>query len=234
MLTIRGLEKFYPGRQALCGVDLTLAPGKITGLLGPNASGKTTLLKCVAGLLTPDKGEIEYPGGIAGGPSARGVVAMLPDQLVFPQWMKVGDAFRFYQEMYPDYEEDRAAQLMELLELSPQALVRRLSKGMQERVALGVTFARSAALYLLDEPLGGIDPVSKRKVLDSILSIELSDSAVLLSTHLVKDVEAIFDDVFFLSEGRIVFEGSAEAMRAETGKTVEQAYLEVFSHVKAV
>lgn len=234
LMTIRGLEKRYSGSNALNGVDLTIEPGKIVGLLGPNASGKTTLMKTVSGLLAPDGGAIEYPGSAARGIASKRTVSFLPDSLPFPGWMRVRDAFRYYEDMYPDYSPQRAAQMMDILELPTDTRIKRLSKGMQERVALGVTFSRSASLYLLDEPLGGIDPVGKMKVLDSILTTQLEDAAILLSTHLVKDVETIFDYVFFISEGRIVFQGNCEEMRRESGKTVEQAYLEVFSNVKAV
>lgn len=231
LMTIKGLEKAYPGTKALCGVDMEIESGKIVGLLGPNTSGKTTLLKTIAGLLQPDAGEITYPGGAARGIEAKKTVSLLPDSMVFPSWMKVKDAFRYFEDMFPDYSPDRAKNMMELLELPAGDLVHKMSKGMQERVALGLAFSRKTSLYLLDEPLGGIDPVGKKKIMESILSTSLEDSAILLSTHLVRDVEAIFDSVLFISAGKIIFRGDCEAMREERGQTVEQVYLEVFSNV---
>jgi len=228
LLTIKGLEKRYGSKPALDGVDLELGQGRIIGLLGPNASGKTTLLKTIAGLLHPDRGEIVYPGN-ASGLTARTTVSLLPDRTVFPKWMKVRDAFRYYEDMYPDYSGQKAGSMLELLELPKDALIRRMSKGMQERVALGLAFSRETSLYLLDEPLGGIDPVGKAKVLESILSMPLEHSSILLSTHLVKDVETIFDDILLISQGKIIYRGECETIREQERKTVEQVYLEVFS-----
>lgn len=230
LLTVKGLEKSYPGTKALDGVDLEIEAGRIVGLLGPNTSGKTTLLKTIAGLLQPDAGEITYPGG-ARGREAKKTISLLPDQMILPSWMKVRDAFRYYSEMYPDYSEKKAAEMTALLELPAGAVIRRMSKGMQERVALGLTFSRQTALYLLDEPLGGIDPVGKMRVLESILSMDLAGASILLSTHLVKDVETIFDSVLLINGGKIIYSGDCEAIRAEQNKTVEQVYLEVFTRV---
>ncbi|MFV0399900.1 MAG: ATP-binding cassette domain-containing protein [Oscillospiraceae bacterium] len=231
LLTTKGLEKSYPGMKALDGVDIQLEAGKITGLLGPNTSGKTTLLKTMAGLLQPDRGEVQYPGGAKPGPEAKQTVSLLPDTMLFPAWMRVRDAFAYYKSVYPDYKEARAADMNRLLELKADMHIRKMSKGMQERVALGLTFSRETSVYLLDEPLGGIDPFGKMKVLESILSMPLEQSCILLSTHLVKDVETIFDNVLFISAGKIIYRGDAEQIREEQGKTVEQVYLEVFSNV---
>jgi ABC-2 type transport system ATP-binding protein len=218
--------------KALNGVDLEIEAGRIVGLLGPNTAGKTTLLKVIAGLLRPDKGEIIYPGGVRTPIEAKKTVSLLPDSMAFPAWMKVRDAFGFYEAMYPDFSPERARQMTDLLELPQDTAIKKLSKGMQERVTLGLTFSRKASLFLLDEPLGGIDPVGKKKVLESILSMPLEDASIVLSTHLVKDVETIFDSVFFISGGKIVYQGDAEAIREEQGKTVEQVYLEVFSDAR--
>jgi len=230
VLQIDSLEKNFIGCQALQGVDLTIPAGQIAGLLGPNASGKTTLLKAIAGLLQPTAGTIHYYGNAAYGPQARETISFCPDTLVFPQWMKVNDAFAFYREMYRDYSQPRAGELMRILQLENVSgkFVNKLSKGMKERMMLGLTFSRDTHLYLLDEPLDGIDPVGKMRVIDAILAMKPQNSSVLISTHLVKDIERIFDSVFFLSKGKIVFSGGSEAIREEKGKTVEQAYLEVF------
>ena len=230
VLEITGLEKNFGSCEALRGVEMTIAAGQIAGLLGPNASGKTTLLKTVAGLLQPTAGSIRYYENAAPGPEARKTIGFCPDVLVFPNWMRVRDAFTFYREMYGDYSEGRADEIMRILELQNirDTRVNRLSKGMKERLVLGLTFSRETRLYLLDEPLDGIDPVGKTRVIDAILSMQPEGASTLVSTHLVKDIERIFDSVFFLSKGRIVFSGACEDIREERGQTVEQAYLEVF------
>jgi len=229
-LEINGLEKSFGRERALNGVNLSVAEGRIVGLLGPNASGKTTLLKIVAGLLQPSAGEIRYPRNAAAGIEARKSIGFCPDQMIFPRWMRVSDAFGFYADMYPDYKRERADQLTGILGLNEykNAQIHKLSKGMMGRLILGLTFSRETSLYLLDEPLDGIDPVGKTRIIDAILALKPENSSILLSTHMVKDIERIFDSVFFLSKGKIVFSGDCDVMREESGHTVEQAYLEVF------
>jgi len=202
----------------------------IAGLLGPNASGKTTLLKIIAGLQQPTAGTIQYYDDIHSGPDARSIISFCPDVLKFPGWMKVRDVFAFYRDMYTDYSNDRADELIRALELNTveNKSVRSLSKGMNERLALAATFSREAKLYLLDEPLDGIDPVGKTRVIDVIISMQPEGASTLISTHLVKDIERILTNVFFLSKGKIVFSGECDAIREERNQTVEQAYLEVF------
>ncbi|MCL1790614.1 MAG: ABC transporter ATP-binding protein [Peptococcaceae bacterium] len=230
VLEIVGLKKHFIRCEALRGVDMSIPAGQIVGLLGPNASGKTTLLKIVAGLQQPTGGQINYFEDAEPGPKARKTIAFCPDTMSFPGWMRVRDAFGFYREMYPDYVQDRADELIRILELDQlqSTHVRRLSKGMKERLMLSLTFSRETRLYLLDEPLDGIDPVGKMRVIDAILAMQPEGSSTLVSTHLVKDIERIFDSVFFLSKGQIVFSGACDAMREENNRTVEQAYLEVF------
>ena len=230
LLEVFGLEKRFGDCRALNGANLSVPPGQIVGLLGPNASGKTTLLKTVAGLLQPTAGEMRYPENAAPGPPSRATVGFCPDGMTFPRWMRVRDAFTYYRELYPDYSQERAGELTRILELKdiPDTRICKLSKGMRERLILGLTFSRETKLYLLDEPLDGIDPVGKTKIIDAILALKPDDASILISTHMVKDIERIFDSVYFLSKGRIVFSGMCDAMREERGQTVEQAYLEVF------
>ena len=226
------IEKKYARTQALRGVDMTIEPGRIIGLLGPNGSGKTTMMKLLACLLTPTAGEVVYSDNARRGADSKRTISFLPDRLIFPGYMRVRDAFTFYSDMYPDYSKEREGELINLLELE-EVMDRRIDKlsgGTKERVALGVTFARNTNVYLLDEPLGGIDPVGKNKIINAILSMQLENSSIVISTHLVKDIERIFDSVYFLSKGRIVFSGECDKMREENGKTVEQAYLEVFAN----
>ena len=230
VLEITGLEKHFRGCEALQGVDMSIPAGQIVGLLGPNASGKTTLLKIAAGLLQPTAGKICYYGNAEPGPEARKTIGFCPDNLVFPQWMRVRSAFTFYSEMYSDYSQTRADELIRILDLQSviERQINKLSKGMKERLVLGLTFSRETQVYLLDEPLDGIDPVGKTRVIDAILAMQPQGASTLISTHLVKDIERIFDSVFFLSRGKIVFSGTCDTIREKQNKTVEQAYLEVF------
>ncbi|MCL2580771.1 MAG: ABC transporter ATP-binding protein [Oscillospiraceae bacterium] len=230
LLTVNGLYKRYAGKQALDGVNMSLGSGQIIGLLGPNGSGKTTLMKVIAGLLSPDYGEVTYPNGVRRGVASKGVVSFLPDEMRFPSWMKVSDAFGYFKANFPDYDEQKAAGMIKLLELVPDMSIKKTSKGMQERLALALTFSRTASLYLLDEPLGGIDPVGKMKVMQSIITTHVENSSILISTHLVRDVESLLDSVLFLRDGKIVFSGDCEGIRGQ-GKTVEESYLEVFAGV---
>jgi len=229
-LEINGLEKRFTSCEALRGVDMSILGGQIVGLLGPNASGKTTLLKTVAGLLQPTSGNIRYHNDAPHGPQARSTIAFCPDTMKFPRYMRVRDAFTYYKDMYEDYSQARADKLMEILELKnmENAKIASLSKGMNERLVLALTFARETHLYMLDEPLDGIDPVGKMRVIDAILEMKPESASVLISTHLVKDIERIFDSVYFLSKGKIVFHGECDSMREDNNKTVEQTYLEVF------
>lgn len=252
MLTVRNLTKSYAGKRALNGLSMNMQQGKIIGLLGPNGSGKTTLMKTIAGLLTPDRGEIEYLQEvkevkevkemkeikevkeikeIKRGPQSKVVIAFLPDRSTFPSWMRVSDAFGYFRVMYPDYDHVKAGEMQGILELSPKDRIKNLSKGMQERLALGLIFSRRAPIYLLDEPLGGIDPLSRQKVLQSIISAHTNETTIMLSTHLIKDVETVFDSVLFIKDGAIVYEGESEAIRQQEGKKVEDIYLEVFGGV---
>jgi len=230
VLEITGLEKNFGSSEALRGVDMLIPAGHIAGLLGPNASGKTTLLKITAGLLNATAGNVRYWENAEPGPEARKTISLCPDTMIFPHWMKVCDAFTFYSDMYPDYAQKRADELIRILELSDlmNKHINKLSKGMKERLALSLTYSRETKLYLLDEPLDGIDPVGKMRVIAAILAMQPKESSTLISTHLVKDVERIFNSVYFLSKGKIVFSGNSDAIREERGQSVEQAYLEVF------
>jgi len=228
LLRINNLHKRFGRKRVLNGVNMTIEKGKIVGLLGPNGAGKTTLMKTIACLHPPDGGEITYPNGAARGLNSKKVIAFLPDTLEFPSWMKVADAFEFYQNMYPDYDNDKAAEMRAILSLNMDDTIAKLSKGMQERVALAVTFSRKAALYLLDEPLGGIDPVGRMKVLQSIIATHNQESSILLSTHLIKDVEMVFDSILLIKNGTIALQQDCETLRMQDGKKIEDIYLEVF------
>ena len=231
-----GIHKRFLGCEALRGADMAIPAGQIVGLLGPNASGKTTLLKIVAGLLQPSAGQVRYRGGALPGPAARASVSFCPDAMAFPGWMRARDAFAYYRDMYPDYSQGRADRLAGILDLQGALgeKIGSLSKGMKERLVLGLTYARDTGLYLLDEPLDGIDPVGKARVIDAILAMQPEGSSTLVSTHQVKDIERVIDSVYFLSKGKVIFSGSCDEMRGGSGRTVEQAYLEVFTREESV
>lgn len=231
LLQAKSIEMRYANKCALRDINITVESGKIIGLLGPNGSGKTTLMKLIAGLLQPSSGEISYPNNAERGVESKTTVSFMPDTLNFPGYMTVADAFNFYRDMYPDYSEKRAEKMQKLLDIDNlKKKINTLSKGQKERIALALTFSRETKIYLLDEPLGSIDPVGKKKVIDAILAMQLDNSSIVVSTHLVKDIERIFDCVYFISDGGIVFSGECDEMREQNGKTVEQAYLEVFTH----
>jgi len=236
ILKVTGVEKKFLGCHALQGVDMSIGSGEIVGLLGPNASGKTTLLKIIAGLLQPTAGTLSYLNNREPGCSARETVGFCPDTMPFPNWIRVREVFEFYKDMYPDYSQSRADELIKLLELEEyeNTHVKRLSKGMTERLSLAATFSRETSLYLLDEPLDGIDPVGKTKVIEAILAMLPEGSSALISTHLVKDIERILTNVFFLSKGKIIFSDDCESIRETRNQTVEQAYLEVFTNEGSV
>jgi len=236
LLELMQLEKSFGSCEALRGVDMCITPGQIIGLLGPNASGKTTLLKIVSGLLSPTKGSLSYYNNIPYGPEARKTFSLCPDIMNFPSWMKVKDAFKFYEDMYDDYSHDKAEKIIDSLDLGQykNSAVNRLSKGMKERLIFGLTFSRETLLYLLDEPLDGIDPVGKMRIIDTLIAMKPEGASVLISTHLVKDIERILDSVYFLSKGRIIFSGKCDSIREEKNQTVEQAYLEVFLHESTI
>lgn len=226
---VTGITKQYGQTKALQGVDWELPVGRIIGLLGPNSSGKTTLMKVIAGVAQPDRGRIIYPGGVKAGIAAKRKIAFLPDTSVFPGWMRVKDAYEYYRAAYGDFNREREDYLRKLLELDScwKERIKKLSKGMQERCVIGLALAREVDLYLLDEPLGGIDPVEKNKIMDAIISMKPEQATIVIATHLVKDVERILDSICLLREGRIIYREDCESIRQKYRQTVEQRYMEV-------
>jgi len=230
ILSVQNATKRFWGKQVLDGVTFELPAGRITGLLGPNGAGKTTILNSITDILRLDSGEIQICGEPYGYRSKRHI-SYLPDSNPLPSWMWVLDALRYYSDMFPDFDRDRAKELCSLLEIDEESVISRLSKGESERVLIMLTFSRKAPLYLLDEPLGGIDPLSRNKIIKAIFSRLDEESTILLSTHLVKDVETLLDDVLFLDKGKIIFAESADHIRSERGQSIEECYMEVFENV---
>lgn len=221
------LEKGYFNKKALNELDLEVKKGKILGLLGPNGSGKTTFLKIAAGILNQSSGEILIDGHKPG-VNTKSIVSYLPDKDYLFKWMKINNAIEFFNDFYKDFDKNKAYELLEFMNLDKNSKVTALSKGMAEKLYLTLVLSRKAKLYILDEPLGGVDPTTREKILDAILNNYSEDSSMIITTHLVSDIERLFDEVAFISEGRIVLSGNAEELRIEKGMSIDELYREVF------
>ena len=213
---------------ALDGLDLELPKGRIIGLLGPNGSGKTTFIKLAAGLLTPKTGEITI-GGEKVGTATKAVVSYLPDRTYFSRQRKVSELLDFFGDFYADFDRARAEQMLAALGISPAAKFRTLSKGNQEKVQLVLVMSRRAKLYLLDEPIGGVDPAARDYILNTIITNYDPEATIVISTHLIADVERILDEFIFVHKGKILRQGSADEARMETGKSLDELFREVFA-----
>ena len=227
ILECRALTKNYGAKTVLDSVDLTIEPGRIVGLLGPNGSGKTTLIKLANGLLTPTSGEILIDGK-APSRATKAIVSYLPDRNTLPGWMTIAQALDYYGDFYADFRRGVAEAMLMNLGLDRAQKIKTLSKGMREKTQLILTMSREAKLYLLDEPIGGVDPATRDFILNTIISNYNPEAAVVISTHLIADVENILDDVAFLSRGHLLLQSSADELRAREGKSVDAVFREVF------
>lgn len=232
LMVCSGLSKRFGQKYALKQVDLTLSGGKIIGLLGPNGSGKTTLMKLANGLLKPDGGEIRI-GGSLPGVQTKAIVSYLPDQMYFADWMRVKDMLKLFSDFYEDFSEDMALDMLKSLDISPAEHMKSLSKGSKEKVQLILVMSRRAKLYLLDEPIGGVDPAARDFILKTILSNYSEDACVLISTHLISDVEKVLDEVVFLKDGEVVRHDSVDHIREMEGKSIDQLFREIFAVIPA-
>ena len=227
ILECADLSKRFGSVQALDNVNFTIEPGRVVGLLGPNGSGKTTLLKLANGLLTPTGGEILIDGD-APGKVTRSVVSYLPDKPYLADWMKVRQLLDFFEDFYDDFDRDRAMEMLLRLNIGEDMRIKEMSKGMREKTQLILVMSRKAKLYLLDEPIGGVDPATRDYILDTIIRNYNPEAAVVISTHLIADVEQVLDDVIFIDKGRIVLQSSVDDIREERGMSVDQYFREVF------
>ena len=223
----RGLRKNYGRKNALYGVSFAGAPGKLVGLLGPNGSGKTTLLKISAGLLTSSGGEVLIDGQRPG-IYTKSVTSYLPDRMALPVEMKAADAVSLYADFFADFDAAKAHAMLADLHIEAQDRIGAMSKGTQEKMQLCLTMSRAAKLYLLDEPLGGVDPAAREYILQTILRNYSEDAALVLSTHLIGDIEKALDEVIFLKEGEVYRQASVDALREETGQSVDEYFREVY------
>ena len=226
-LECRDLTKRFGSVQALDGVTLNIAPGRVVGLLGPNGSGKTTLIKLATGLLTPTSGEVRICGALPG-KETKAVVSYLPDRPCLPEWMSAEELMDYFADFFEDFDRARAADMMARLRLNPHMKYGQMSKGTREKVQLILVMSRRARLYLLDEPIGGVDPATRDYILDTIIRNYDENASVVISTHLISDVENVLDDVIFLREGRVTLQASVDDIRAQYGKSVDALFREVF------
>ncbi len=227
ILECRALNKSYSGKGALCGVNLTVNRGRIVGLLGPNGSGKSTLIKLANGLITPTKGEILIAGQQPGVETKR-IVSYLPERTYLSDWMRVCDMIAFFKDFYENFNSDKAYDMLKKLGINADDRLKTMSKGTKEKVQLILVMSREADLYLLDEPIGGVDPAARDYILNTIITNYNENATVIISTHLIADIEQVLDDVIFLSNGCVTMTGSVDDIRAQYGKSVDAIFREVF------
>ena len=228
IIEAQGLSKRYGRVEALTGLDLSLEKGQIVGLLGPNGSGKTTLIKLINGLLTPSEGQILIEGNKPGVETKK-VVSYLPERNSLPDWMKVNDLVGMFVEFYPDFRPEKAYSMLADLNIDVTRKLKNLSKGNREKVQLILCMSRNADVYALDEPIGGVDPAARDYILKTIIQNYNEDAVVLISTHLIADVESVLDRVLFIKEGKLVLNSTVDEIREEKGKSVDALFREVFA-----
>ena len=227
LIEIHDLNKSYGKKLVLKNIHLTLNGGQIVGLLGPNGSGKTTLIKILNGLLKDYQGEVsidQQPVGV----HSKKMISYLPDEPYFENWMTTSDALNLFVDMYEDFDLNKALSLMERMEIDKKIKIKELSKGMKEKFQLILVMSRRAKIYILDEPLGGIDPAARELILDTILNNYAQDALVLLSTHLIADIEKIFDEVIFIKNGEIILHENSEDLRMKRQASINDIFKEEF------
>ena len=230
LIVCSGLQKRFGNATALRKVDLTVGRGRIVGLLGPNGSGKTTLIKLLCGLLQPTAGEIRIDGQ-APGPYTKSIVSYLPDRMYFADWMKASDLMDFFEDFYKDFRREKAEAMCAALGLRMNQRIKTMSKGTKEKLQLILVMSREAQLYLLDEPIAGVDPAARDFILDTILGNYNENGTVVISTHLISDVEKVLDEVIFLKKGEVVRQDTVDHIRETEGKSVDALFREVFRTV---
>ena len=222
-----GLSKSFGATRALDGVDLRLERGKIIALAGPNGSGKTTLIKLLNGLLQPDGGSLHIDGHSPDN-YTRSIVSYLPDRDYFADWMTIQDMMDYFKDFYADFDVQKAEEMCATLGLRPRQRIKTLSKGTREKMQLMLVMSRKASLYVLDEPLAGVDPAARDFILHTILTNYNETGSVLISTHLISDVEQVLDEVIFLKEGKVILHENADDLREKEGRSVDEIFREKF------
>ena len=227
IIQVRGITKNYRNKKALDNLSLDIKKGGVIGILGPNGSGKTTLIKILTGLLRPSSGEVLI-NNRKPGTYTKSIVSYLPDRNFLYDWMSISDALDFYKDFYKDFDENKANDLLQFMKLEKGMKIKELSKGMHEKLNLALVLSRKAKVYIIDEPIAGVDPVARDQILDAIVKNYDEESTMIITTHLVRDMENLFDDVAFLRDGRIELVGNAESLREEKGMQIDDLYKEIF------
>lgn len=227
LLECKNVCKSYGKHSVLKSVNLNLSSGKIVGLLGKNGSGKTTLIKAINGLLSLDKGEILIDGKNIGIETKK-IVSYLPERTYLNLHKKVRDIIDYFNDFYEDFDKDKAYKLLDNLDIKAEDKLSEMSKGMREKVQLSLVMSRKAKLYILDEPMGGVDPATRDYILDTILNNFNDGATILMSTHLISDIERVLDEVIFIDNGKIIKHEDADKLRKETGKSVDEVFREEF------
>ncbi len=227
MIELKNVSKHYKQTEALKNVSLSLKPGQIVGILGPNGSGKTTLIKILNGLLRDYSGEVLIENqGI--GVHSKSLISYLPDQTYLANWMTGEKAIDLFKDMYSDFDENRMRDLLSKLKLDSKQSIKTMSKGMKERFQLALVMSRKAKIYILDEPIGGVDPAARELILNTILDNYATDSLVIISTHIISEIEQIFDTVVFLKEGEVVLCDDVDQIRSTHNKSIDELFKEIF------
>lgn len=227
IIEIKQLEKKYGNKEVLKGLNLTISSGQIVGLLGPNGCGKTTLIKTIVGLIKDYKGTILIDGNPPN-TYTKSIVSYLPEKTYLSNWMTVKDAFYLFNDFYTNFNIEKARDMANSLHLEEKQKITTMSKGMQEKIQLILVMSREAKLYVLDEPIGGVDPAARDYILSTILKNYSSESSILLSTHLIHDVERIFDKVLFLKDGKIELDEYVDTIREQKGLSIDALFREVY------
>ena len=227
LLECKNLCKSYDEKQVLKDVNLKIPKGKIIGLLGKNGMGKTTLIKLMNDLLTPTSGEVLINGKKPGVESKK-IISYLPEKTYIDREMKVKDAIKYFEEFYDNFDSEKAKKLLKDLDLDVNSKIGKMSKGMQEKLQLILVMSRNAELYILDEPLGGVDPATRDYILDTILSNFSEGASVIISTHLIADIERILDEVIFIDKGQIIVTSSADELRNKEKASIDEIFRRYF------
>lgn len=227
LIEFKNVTKYYGSKLVLNQVNLSLKKGRIIGLLGPNGSGKTTMIKMINGLLKSYQGEILIDGKKIG-KETKQMISYLPDESYFQDWMKAKDALNLFKDLYTDFQYEHCLELMTSFNLTPDMKIKTMSKGMKEKFQLCLVMSRKAKIYVLDEPIAGVDPAAREVILDLILDNYDEDALVLISTHLISDLEQIFDEVIFIKDGKLILHENVETLRSERQMSVDELFREVF------
>lgn len=224
-----GLNKSFGKKQVLKNVSFTCKGGSIVGLLGPNGSGKTTLIKILTGLITGYEGDVQI-NGHAIGVKTKETVSFLPDEPYFADWMKAKDALNIFADLYHDFDYLRCLEIMQRFQIDERMRIKTMSKGTKEKFQLALVMSRHAKLIVLDEPIGGVDPAAREVILDTILNNYREDQTILIATHLIADIERIFDSVLFIKNGEIIVDDNVEELRSRTNKSIDELFKELFKY----